>query len=366
MLRIAAALSSLGHQVVIYTMSWEGELPEGKIQVKLISPKGLLNYKRYQHFALQSQQDIKQTGFDLVVGFNRMAELDAYYAADPCFIQRVQGKLGLIYSLSGRYRWFAKSEKAVFDVSSSCQILHLTNQDKLDFQRWYQTPDRRFHLLPPYLSAERMQLKDKAEMRTYLRQQFSFADQDNVLLMVGSGFRTKGVDRAIQAIANLPEAMRANTRLLVIGQDNPKPFQRQINELGLNAHVIISGGRADIPQLMQGADILLHPARRELAGHVLLESMASGLPVLVTGVCGYAHHIASAQAGVVMPGEFDQSVFERNLQQMLSKLDGSAWATNGIAYSKQIMSVNNGAAEAEILIDCAKRKLSRGLSSVVL
>jgi UDP-glucose:(heptosyl)LPS alpha-1,3-glucosyltransferase len=177
-----------------------------------------------------------------------------------------------------------------------------------------------------------------------------------VLLLVGSGFRTKGLDRAIEALAALPGKQRVKTRLLAVGQDNPKAFLRMAADKRLSKRVHVSPGRSDIPQLMQGADLLIHPARNELAGHVLLEAMASGLPVLVTDVCGYAFHIERAQAGVVMRSPFDQPALNKALTSMLESDHLETWAANGLVYAKAIMANNQGNAEANILMDIARHK----------
>ena len=61
------------------------------------------------------------------------------------------------------------------------------------------------------------------------------------------------------------------------------------------------GGRSDVPRFLLGADLLIHPAYHENTGTALLEALVAGLPVLVTDVCGYAHYIAEADAGRVLP-----------------------------------------------------------------
>jgi UDP-glucose:(heptosyl)LPS alpha-1,3-glucosyltransferase len=284
-----------------------------------------------------------------------MPGLDAYFAADPCFVERAHSQRGLLYRLSGRYRWFAASERAVFSAESATEILLLAEREKTSFQHWYRTPDERFHILPPYLSAKRMAQHDKLEMRRRLRQEFGFDEDDQVLLLVGSGFRTKGLDRAIDAVAALPAVLRARTRLVAVGQDNAKVFKRLVMERGLKPNVRICGGRDDIPQLMQGADLLIHPARRELAGHVLLEAMASGLPVLTTDVCGYASHVEKAQAGRLVKSPFRQGDLNAYLLEMLAPEAREEWGSNGYRYAKSLMGENDGSAEARILLTLALR-----------
>jgi UDP-glucose:(heptosyl)LPS alpha-1,3-glucosyltransferase len=365
MLRIANALTEKGHQVDIFTMSWEGEVPRSGIKLCMIDAHGLFNHKRYESFIRQAMQEISVNNYHLVVGFNRMPGLDAYFAADPCFAERAQNRRGFFYRLSSRYRWFSKCEQAVFAPEANCEVLLLSEREKADFQHWYKTPDHHFHLLPPYLSRQRMALQDKTEMRTRLRREFGFEDGDIVLLLVGSGFRTKGLDRAIEALAALPDQLRMRVRLLAVGQDNPKVFKRMAKELRLTKHVHISSGRPDIPQLMQGADLMIHPARNELAGHVLLEAMASGLPVLVTDVCGYAYHIQRANAGRVLVSPFDQQSLNRNLAEMLVSEERAAWSKSGLQYAEAIMEHNDGSAEAEILVAIADNKEGKAHGSEV-
>jgi UDP-glucose:(heptosyl)LPS alpha-1,3-glucosyltransferase len=359
MLRIASALAGKGHEVHVYAISWEGEPPPSGIHVHLLEARGLLNHKRYENFMRKAQAEVAAKDFDLLLGFNPAPGLDVYFAADSCFKERAHQERGVLYRLSGRYRWFAANEKAVFGPGSQCEILLLSPQEKADFQRWYATPDQRFHILPPYLSAERMVLRDKAQCRQALREELGIGGQDHVLLLVGSGFRTKGLDRAIHALAALPPALREQTHLLAVGQDNPKAYRQLANDLGLASRVHISAGRADIPQLMQGADLLVHPARRELAGHVLLEAMASGLPVLASDVCGYAFHVKQANAGRLLATPLESDELGRELVGMLTSSQRESWAANGLDYAHTIMAANGGSAEADILVRLAQHKAGK-------
>ena len=127
-------------------------------------------------------------------------------------------------------------------------------------------------------------------------------------------------------------------------------------KLGVSPHLYISKGRADIPQLMQGADVYVHPAYRENTGLVILEALASGLPTLVTENCGYASHVEAADAGLVVPMPFDQGSFNQLFHTMLLSERKAAWSRNGREYAERIMAANDGGAEAEILIGLAARK----------
>ena len=155
------------------------------------------------------------------------------------------------------------------------------------------------------------------------------------MLAVGTGFKTKGIDRSIQALANLPSNLRIKTRLFIIGEGDNSPYQKEANRLAIADQVQFFGGRDDIPQFLLGADLLLHPARKENTGTVILEAVAAGLPVLVAGECGYAKHVNKARAGLVTDRPFNQNEFELKLLTMLDNVRLKDCSKNALAYAEQ-------------------------------
>lgn len=346
----------LGHEVHVYTLSWQGEMPEAGIHVRQIEGKGWFNHRRYADFIEKVRSRTANEKFDLVVGFNRMPGLDAYFAADPCFLERAHSQRSPLYRLTGRYRFFAACEEAIFGRASHCEVLLLSLNEKSVFQRWYGTPDTRLHLQPPVISPERFTLGDREEMRLSVRDEFGFGSDDKLLLMVGSGFKTKGLDRAIHAVAALPQILQSRTRLLVVGQDNPVAFRKMAQTLGVGDRVHIIAGRNDIPRLMQAADMLVHPAYRENTGLVLLEALASGLPVLASDVCGYAFHVRESGAGALADSPFKQETFNRQVAEMLVSERLPEWRASGLKYAARLIADNDGSAEAQMLESFARKK----------
>ena len=356
MLRIARDCVHAGHEVTIYTGEWRGEMPDARIKVQILSSSGLMNHQKHQSLIEAMQQALAKSPVDLVVGFNRMAGLDAYYAADPCYVERTHKK-GFFYKLTGRYRFFAGVEKAVFGEGSHCQILLLTEREKQSFQQYYATPDARFYLLPPSIPLEKFAHKNRAQCRQYARGQFNLPESANIILTVGSAFVRKGVDRTIDALASLPIALRDNTWLIAIGEyESKSDMQTYAKNRNIAHRCIQAGGRDDVADLMVGADVLAHPARSELAGIVLIEAMTAGLPVLVTDVCGYAPHIAQANAGLVLSSPYQQDAMNVALAHMLQSEQKTAWQSNGEQYTQQIKNTTSATAEADCLIALALGK----------
>ena len=104
------------------------------------------------------------------------------------------------------------------------------------------------------------------------------------LLTVARLVRQKGLDILIRAMGPIRESV-PGTGLLIAG-DGPErsALERLARELGVEESVSFLGHRADVDQLMRRAWLLVHPARWEGFGLVLLEAMRQGLPVVAARV----------------------------------------------------------------------------------
>lgn len=349
-MRIALACQSRGHAVRVYVLSWQGEIPAG-FEVVIVPVKALTNARRYEKFTAWVTRDLVQRPAQRVVGFNKMPGLDVYFAADPCYEEKAQTLRNPLYRLSGRYRHFAAYERAVFAPDSRTDILMISQVQQPFFEKHYATPKSRFHLLPPGIALDRRAPPEAPAIRAAFRTEFGLGDDDLLLLQVGSGFKTKGLDRSLQALAHLPEEVRARTRLIAIGQDEPSQFKRMAASLGLAGQVDILAGRDDIPRFLLGADLLVHPAYNENTGTVLLEALVAGLPVLCSAVCGYAHYIDEAAGGRVIPEPFAQATMDGFLQEMLVDREQRAtWQQNALAWAEIADIYSNAERAADIIL----------------
>jgi UDP-glucose:(heptosyl)LPS alpha-1,3-glucosyltransferase len=330
-LRIARECLARGHQVHVYTMKWEGE-PEPGFQVHLIKPRGFTNHGRSRSFISQLQHHFQKNAHDLVVGFNKMPGLDLYYAADVCYKARVESR-HLFYKLLPRYQQWVRQETAVFRAGVPTNIMLIAPKQQEAFTRHYGTEANRFHLLPPGIATDRKAPANAAEISTAMRKQLGV--DDVMILMIGSGFKTKGVDRAILAFAALPKQDQQRSQLFVVGTDDAAPYRSLAKEHGCAHRIHFLGGRTDVPALLLAADLLLHPAYYDNTATVLLEALAAGLPVLTTDQCGYAHYIETANAGVVLPAPFVQANLNQALSQIISANEQrQQWQQQALAFSK--------------------------------
>jgi UDP-glucose:(heptosyl)LPS alpha-1,3-glucosyltransferase len=333
-LRIAKACMARGHEVHVYTTQWDGELELG-LHLHIIQAKGWQNHTRNQSFAERMWALVQAAHYDVIVGFNKMPHLDLYYAADVCYQARIHEQKGAFYRLLPRYKQQVADERAVFAQGQKTEILLISPLQQAAFVHYYQTEAARFHLLTPGIAKDRLAPANAADIRAKQRQSYAIPDDHFLLLMVGSGFKTKGLDRSLAALASLPAALRARCRLFVIGQDDPRKFSRLAKGLGIHHQLTFLGGRSDVPAFLLAADLLLQPSYHENTGTAILEAMASGLPVLTIDTCGYAHYVTEADAGCVLPSPFQQTAMNHALATMLTSPLREQWGRRALHFAKE-------------------------------
>lgn len=358
-LRIAELCLKAGAEIDIYAARLQGEPPTTPTGINFfhLPGKGISHHRQYLSFSEQMQDKVKENGYQAVVGFNKMPGLDLYFAADPCYAETVKGKASL-YRLTSRYRTLKVFETAVFAPDKDTVILSISEVQRAFFQAIYKTQDHRFVNLPPGVPADRLLPPDSSGLGDELRHELEIGTDELVVLMVGSGFKRKGVDRALNAFKALPDEVLQKSRLLVVGDDDLDYYRKMARQLKVGERVIFTGGRTDIPRFLAAADLFLHPAYQENTGGVLIEALAAALPVLVTAVCGYSVHIERAEAGRLVPEPFVQAELDRLLLQMLdSASQRDLWSKNARSYVSKTDLFSLAERAAEKIMEVARNRV---------
>jgi len=345
-LKTARACSGRGHAVTIYAREWEGPRPDG-IEVRVFGQRGWSNVRRNEIWVRTLSQVPAQDGLHGVVGFNKLPGLDLYFGSDPCYVAKMRRLRPSWYRFTPRYRHFSRREEEVFGRGRATQLLLITPHEIPVYREIYGTEPERFHVLPPGIERRDHDPAAAAQARCRVRAREGWGATVPLLLFVGSGFRVKGLERAIAALAALPADPGPPAHLVVIGKNQPKPFANLARRMGVADRVHFLGGRDDVVEWMLAADVLVHPAHSEAGGMVLLEAMSCGLPVLATDACGYAPHIQRAGAGRILSAPYDQETCNRALAGLLQDPERRKAGENGLAYAarEDLYSCHDRAAE---------------------
>ncbi|MCL4267302.1 MAG: glycosyltransferase [Anaerolineae bacterium] len=89
---------------------------------------------------------------------------------------------------------------------------------------------------------------------------------------------------------------------LLVGKGHlEQELRQQVQALGISQHVVFTGVRHDIPDILAQTDIFVLPSRWEGLPLSAIEAMAAARPVLVTDVGGNSELVESGRSGVVIP-----------------------------------------------------------------
>jgi glycosyltransferase involved in cell wall biosynthesis len=136
---------------------------------------------------------------------------------------------------------------------------------------------------------------------TAIKKSLGLVADDVIIGTVGRLCAEKNHRMLIRAFADVRKAIE-NAKLLIVGggelENELKAFSR---DLGINSDVIFLGQRQDVPELLKIFDVFALSSDSEGASLVLLEAMASALPVVATAVGGSPELILSGKTGLLVP-----------------------------------------------------------------
>ena len=310
-LGIAEELCKRGHTVKVFTRSWSGEIPTW-LDVMEIGEKGFTNASKNRKFVNEVSEVINQFNPEIVFGFNKMPGLDLYFAADTCFAKHSLNK-HYLQRFTKRFKQSLVFETDVFSHKSSTKILLLNNRQKNEFKDIYKTPEERMQIIPPGINRDWL---DAIPIDT--QEELQISPSDKILLFVGSDFFRKGLDRAILGLHYLNNNDIPST-LVVIGDDNEKGYFDLIKDSEFQSKIKFMGPRDDVASFMKSADLLIHPAREEAAGNIIIEAIVSGLPALASKEVGFSEEILKFKSGSVLDRNFSQDAFNSLLEATLSE-----------------------------------------------
>lgn len=108
--------------------------------------------------------------------------------------------------------------------------------------------------------------------------------------------------RAFAHVRRQEPALAADLRLVVVGGG---PLQGELQALaraeGIADLAWLPGPRADVPDLLRAMDLFVLPSLNEGISNTILEAMASGVPVIATGVGGNLELVSEGATGAFFP-----------------------------------------------------------------
>lgn len=297
--RVLEALGSRNVQLALVTREWRG----GKgFEVIVCNPFYIGRLWRDWSFARAVCRELKSRSFDLVQSHERLSCCDVYRAGDGVHREwlvqraRVLGVLGRLGQALNPYHHYVKwAEKRLFASPRLKAVICNSKMVKEEIRHYFGLPDEKLPIIHNGVDTEVFHPRLKRH-RTEVRTKYDIPEEATLFLFVGSGFERKGVAILLEVMAQMPP----HAYLLIVGRDKRmKNFQRRVEQLGLSGRVIFAGSQPDVKPYYGCADALVLPTLYDPFPNVVLEAMASGLPVITSTKCGAAELVESSGGGLI-------------------------------------------------------------------
>jgi phosphatidylinositol alpha-mannosyltransferase len=145
-------------------------------------------------------------------------------------------------------------------------------------------------------------------------------DNKRNIVFVGRQEQRKGLPYLIEAFAKLKHEM-PETRLIIVGPDGGiRPAcERYIEEHNVQDVIFTDYvAEEDLPRYYRSGDVFCAPnTGHESLGLILLEAMASGVPIVASRIPGFAAVVKDGEHGLLVPPRDSEALCEA-LKRLLS------------------------------------------------
>lgn len=167
--------------------------------------------------------------------------------------------------------------------------------------------------------------------------------KDDEVLWVGRFVPEKGIEHLVVALRRILIERKVKLRLVGDGPQRAR-VERLVERLGLEQNVIFQGGvdRNEVARLMSQGSLFVLPSVKEGLPVVLLEAMASELPVIASNIPGVAEVISDGQNGLLFQPQDTEALAKAVLtllddRNLARRLGSNARKTALQRYSWELM-----------------------------
>jgi UDP-glucose:(heptosyl)LPS alpha-1,3-glucosyltransferase len=313
LLEFASRLKQAGHKLTLVTAEAPGEvvkaLDADLIKVPAVKGSALL---RMWQFERQASRIAHEIDANVTIGFGRTTTHDLHRAGGGC--HQVYSEL-----LPPWKRWGLKNqlelslERQLYTSDHTKLFVVNSAQVANQLQQAYGTAPERFRVIYTAVDTEKYR---PAEDRQLLKQRICATLKSDpalpAFLFVSLSHRRKGLEGLLKAWEDV------DADLWIVGNSLSKHFRRLIIRHGLEKRVFHLAKQSDVTLLYQAADWFVHPTLYDACANTVLQSMATGLPGIISARDGALDLLRDGQNGLVLKNPEEAGEIQRLVLQALA------------------------------------------------
>lgn len=319
---LAALVSHLeerGHRVAVFALSGDAGAPGELRRVRLGTLTALLGRgHRIRALASALEEAAEREGCDATIGIRHLHRVDLYWphggSHAASLLARRCAREGRVPSRSsdelereaararGRHRVFLELERELLEGGGARRVVCVSDLVREELARVWPASESRLEVIPNGVDLERFHPRRREEEGARLRTELGLGLDRALIAFAARRPEQKGLPTLLQALASMTDR---SWHLLVAGPARAQLWRRRAVAAGLPPERVTVRSEVDPPALWSAADLCVHPTWRDTCALVVLESLASGTPVITTREAGGAEAIVGTAAGEVLdhPGD---------------------------------------------------------------
>jgi UDP-glucose:(heptosyl)LPS alpha-1,3-glucosyltransferase len=323
----AARFLAARHEVTVVSTVAQ-DLPPGVVHVPVSESPGLFAPFRFRRAAARAMASVAS---DVVVAYGVECPPADVYVIGSVHLSwlRVAGPVDVHgRKISGKCRFLMPRhlislslERSYFERAKGSFLVPCAEQVAKDLVQLYGMVDSSSNIVHNGFSPEEFSPERCHQLRSTVRGELGFTEDDLVLIMVANEWQRKGLSTLLDAMELLGEQA---VHLVLIGRASPDRLLAS-RRSGLQAFVHYLGPSNDVGRVHAAADVFVMPTQYEAFCLSIIEALASGLPVITTNVPGAADAIVPGVNGLLLDNPFDAHALSILITQAMDPVQRHAW-----------------------------------------
>jgi len=299
--RLAAGLLARGYRVVLLgTGAWPVEAWPGGEVVTFAN-------RSLHEFSKQVLESKKQHNLDLLFSLERVPRCDIFRAGDgvhAAWLEHRKKRESFLKrwfsSWIPRHRAIIAMERKLFAPQVSTLVIANSAMVAQEIERYFLFPKAQVRVIPNGVPPVKTLTQEE---HRGAREIFGMGEREFVILFVGSGWRRKGLEIAMEAVERIStqQAHDRPMRLYVAGRGRMSSAPSKT--------VCFLGPVKKMELLYSAADLFILPTLYDPFSNASLEALAAGLPVVTTRSNGSSEIIEEGVHGSLVDDPSDVDAF---------------------------------------------------------
>jgi UDP-glucose:(heptosyl)LPS alpha-1,3-glucosyltransferase len=255
-------------------------------------------------FAYFAQRHIHRGNFSLVHSHERIFAADIYTMhgiPHRYWVHNIRRKRMSLYDLATD-----RVERRLVHGDNCKKLIAVSSLTKDIFLQEYKINPEKVSVIHPGVDLNDYATADKRSIRETIRKEYGFRSEEPIILFASMNFEIKGLDDILFSLAKL-KAQNHQFKFIVAGKGNIKKYTKIAKEAQIISDIIFTGplNKENLIKMYLASDLYIMLSKFDTFGMVVLEAMAAGVPVIISGNVGAKDLVRENKNGFVIHNTSD-------------------------------------------------------------